>query len=262
MPCAGINSVTEYLIELRRSAAKNVPSDWLQVSTTKEFVRFHTPQVVELIKKLQLHREEVMLAAQDAWVAWLGEVGAACAGPLRRAVGVLAQIDCLASLAVVAKMPGYCRPTIVEPSEGDGGPVIRLEAGRHPMAELAGSTTVQQQLHKPPLLHANNVASVLCMRGCVMQRALGAPNLPGMESQFVPNDVKLGGADPRYVDLPELNLRVRSCAYLPTAVFSVLVLSGPNMGGKSSYVRMAALLTLMAHIGSYVRCVRGVQGNL
>lgn len=95
-----------------------------------------------------------------------------------------------------------------------------------------------------------------------MQRALGAPNLPGMESQFVPNDVKLGGADPRYVDFPELNLRVRSCAYLPTTVFSVLVLSGPNMGGKSSYVRMAALLTLMAHIGSYVRCVRGVQGVL
>ena len=31
-----------------------------------------------------------------------------------------------------------------------------------------------------------------------------------------------------------------------------LVVTGPNMGGKSSYVRMVALLSIMGQIGSYV----------
>ncbi len=49
------------------------------------------------------------------------------------------------------------------------------------------------------------------------------------DAQFIPNDILLGGED---------------------RVFAVL--TGPNMAGKSTYIRQAALIQLMAQVGSYV----------
>ncbi len=49
------------------------------------------------------------------------------------------------------------------------------------------------------------------------------------DGKFVPNDASVGGADG-----------------------SILLITGPNMAGKSTYIRQVALLTLMAQIGSFV----------
>ena len=47
--------------------------------------------------------------------------------------------------------------------------------------------------------------------------------------EFVPNDSKLNSSDSK-----------------------TMIITGPNMAGKSTYMRQVALITLMAHIGSYV----------
>src|SRR5262249_15237549 len=53
--------------------------------------------------------------------------------------------------------------------------------------------------------------------------------LSGSNDRFVPNDL-----------------------YLNSATHSILLITGPNMGGKSTYLRQAALMVLMAQMGGFV----------
>lgn len=61
---------------------------------------------------------------------------------------------------------------------------------------------------------------------------------------FVPNDLELAAPG-----LPDESARA------PLAL-----ITGPNMAGKSTYIRQVALITLLAHVGSYVPADRAVIG--
>src|SRR5204863_552074 len=53
-------------------------------------------------------------------------------------------------------------------------------------------------------------------------------------------------------DLAVGGMYIAKCNFLDPATQQVLVLTGPNMSGKSAVLRQTALITLMAHMGSFV----------
>jgi DNA mismatch repair protein MSH3 len=169
----------EFLIQLDNTQLKNVPASWAKISGTKKFSRYHPPEIVQLLRERDQHKEALANACDAAFADLLSELGSKYQA-FRDCVQSLATLDCLLSLADIATQPGYCKPEFTDQIG------IDITGGRHPMVE---------------------------------QLLLDA---------FVPNDIHLSSEN------------------------TSLLITGPNMGGKSSYVRSVALIAIMAQVGSYV----------
>lgn len=203
----GGGSSIEHLVEVdAKDVASNsslVPTDWVQMNSTKAVLRYHPPEVLKTQQKLILTRDETASAARAAWRDFLlQQVAPSLSAALHGAVGGLGVVDCLLSLARLASRPGYTCPQYSEPPCEEDNPLSS--------SSLAADTISLTQARHP-----------------VAERLMEL----GGEGQFQPNDVTL-----------RCNFRDRSC----------LVITGPNMGGKSTYVRMVSVLCLMGQIGSYV----------
>ncbi|XP_077673254.1 DNA mismatch repair protein Msh3 isoform X3 [Eretmochelys imbricata] len=181
----------EFLIEVKNSLLSSVPSDWVKVGSTKAVSRFHSPFIVENYRHLNQLREQLVLDCNAEWLNFLDHFSEYYHSVLK-AVGHLATIDCIFSLAKVAKQGDYCRPVVQ-----DKGKKIIIKNGRHPVID----------------------------------------ELLGEQDQYVPNSTNLAGDKER-----------------------VMIITGPNMGGKSSYIKQVALITIMAQIGSYVPAEESTVG--
>ncbi|SPT18920.1 unnamed protein product [Triticum aestivum] len=174
-------SGTAYLIEL--PVDRRVPSNWMKVNSTKKTIRYHTPEVLKNLDNLLLAKEELAVICRKTWHKFLMDFGKYYA-QFQASVESLAALDCLYSLATLAKQNNYVQPNFVPENEASQ---IHIKDGRHP----------------------------------VLESLLG--------DNFVPNDTDLH-ADGQYCQ----------------------IVTGPNMGGKSCYIRQVALITIMAQVGSFV----------
>ena len=174
----------EYLIEVPNTDLKKVPASWTKISGTKKASRFHTPDVIRMLRERDQHKESLSAACDIAFSSLLSQISQHYAS-FRDAISSLSTLDCLLSLATVASLPGYSKPTFLStPST-----TINIVEGRHPMVETL------------------------------------------LSSPYIPNSTSLSTK--------------------PDATRAQLI-TGPNMGGKSSYVRQVALICIMAQIGSFV----------
>ncbi|HLC25944.1 MAG TPA: DNA mismatch repair protein MutS [bacterium] len=175
------NRVFGYYIEVTNKYRDAVPADYIRKQTLVGAERFITPELKEYEAKV-LGAEERAKALEYEIFQDLRRQVADSTRRLQEMGGMIADLDVLASLAEVAHVRHYVRPTM---THGDS---LEIRQGRHPVVEAEGT-----------------------------------------DAQFIPND-----------------------SFLDPKSQQILLLTGPNMAGKSTYLRQVALITLMAHMGSFV----------
>ncbi|HLH60272.1 MAG TPA: DNA mismatch repair protein MutS [Ktedonobacteraceae bacterium] len=107
-----------------------------------------------------------------------------------------------------------------------GGQAQRILATAHTLAEidvyLGLAEVAGRYNYCRPQLNDGDTIHIVAGRHPVIEQAQS-------ETPFIPNDVELANTHAQ-----------------------ILIITGPNMAGKSTYLRQVALITLMAQIGSYV----------
>jgi len=177
----GYNKMFGYYIEVSRGQAEKMPPTFERRQTLVNAERFVTAELKTYESKV-LTAEERMSALETELFNTLRGQTAQYSESIHRTAQNLAILDCLVSLARVARQNDYVRPIVDESS------TLQIIGGRHPVIETA--------------LHGE---------------------------KFVPNDTLLDD------DLARMSL-----------------ITGPNMAGKSTYIRQVALIAILAQMGSYV----------
>ncbi|WP_302826719.1 DNA mismatch repair protein MutS, partial [Anaerofustis stercorihominis] len=175
------NKVFGYFLEVTSSYASLVPDYFIRKQTLANSERYFTEELKDIEVKLLSVEEKLKEKEYKIYL----DVKNRILENIKRiqvTAKMIAVIDAVISLAIVAKKNHYVKPTITE-----NGSII-IKEGRHPVVE----------------------------------------KITGLDN-FIHNDTLLDNEDNR-----------------------ILIITGANMAGKSTYIRQVALISIMAQIGSFV----------
>lgn len=183
------NKAFGYFIEVSRAQASKMPETFERKQTLVNQERYISLELKEFEQKI-LHAEEQIQEIEYQLFLTLRQTVADQAEAIQFIADRISHIDCLLSLALVAKKHNFTKPEV---NEGDE---LSIQMGRHPIVEnkLQGES-------------------------------------------FIPNDTVLNSLEA-----------------------GLLLITGPNMAGKSTYIRQVAIITILAQVGSFVPASQATIG--
>jgi len=176
------NNVFGYYLEVTNTHKDKVPDHWIRKQTLVNAERYITPELKEFEEKILLADSRISEIESKIYIEFIDRL-IVYVTAIQKDARIIAEIDCLNSLALLAKNNNYTKPTITNDFH------IAIKDGRHPVIEK--------------------------------QLPLG--------EEYIPNDIYLNHDDQQ-----------------------IIILTGPNMSGKSALLRQTALIVILSQIGSYV----------
>ena len=230
----GFNKVSGFYFELPKMQAQQAPAHFIRRQTLKNSERFIT-EALKDVETEYLSAQSLALAREKELYQHLLATLSQDLTALQQLSAAIAQIDVLSNWAQLASTYHWQRPTF-----GD-----QLTPTKADLNDTDANTTVNASENVPADNNAHHRARIDIQKGrhavveAVMSHHKGRTQQPS--HAFVANDCQLGS-----IDHPE----------------RLLMITGPNMGGKSTYMRQTALIVYLAHCGSFVPAAAAHLGTI
>lgn len=233
----GFNKVSGFYFELPKMQAKNAPAHFIRRQTLKSSERFITDELKDVETEYLSAQTLALAREKELYQALLTDLSSHLAA-LQQLSAAIAQIDVLSNWAQLAINYHWQRPVMGSDAKGH--------------SDLETNHLENDHLENSPHLKKDSQTSIDIKQGrhVVVEAALKPMNTDNhshshshtrQANHFVANDCELGS---------------------DTNPERLLMITGPNMGGKSTYMRQTALIVLLAHCGSFVPAVQARIGDI
>eukprot|EP00347_Sterkiella_histriomuscorum_P024111 403332270 len=214
-----------YMLEIPKvlvEGGKRPPDfELVKTSTAQVNLKFITSKIRTYVSELEDAEYNIKIAIMP-FICSIFEIFRQKRRIWSQIVSCLAEIDCLASMAIVSQSSDglTCRPIFIKPEDNFSKPYLELRKMKHPCVNLTFNPVNEQQ------------------------QTIGFSDEPVFKtSHFIPNDTIIGR-----LDQSQQHITSNYEDNQP----NILLLTGPNMGGKSTLLRQTCLAVIIAQIGCYV----------